>query len=378
MNLIKESKTLQATYGGSGSFKSFKDLKKLYKQTKKMGLPLSQKHWTSDYWFGAQRIQGANPVLIKLARSIPTNLDFDPSVVKEILGGMTLQEAVDAKRIFKIDLKVLKDLPCAGGRTICCPIALFYLDQKKNDLLPLCIQLFQEPNETNPVFYPTDPPYAWLVAKMYYNNADSAMHQSITHLGFTHIIMEGTVICTHRHLSEAHPMFKLMAPHFLFLLAINKRGLDKLINIGGWVDKTTVYGVEGMLEVMRRKLDVWKLDEDPIPPADCARRGVLDKFVLPYYPYRDDAVAVYYLIEKYVRTVVRHFYDSPDKIEHDYELQNWAAELVRPREEGGLGLNGIAGNGRFTHVEQIVSVISAMICTCSVGHAASNFMQYDE
>lgn len=109
------------------------------------------------------------------------------------------------------------------------------------------------------------------------------------------------------------------------------------------------------------RLDVWKLDEDPIPPADCARRGVLDKSVLPYYPYRDDAVAVYYLIEKYVRTVVRHFYglfdyavtfdpevcenlisclpDSPDKIEHDYELQNWAAELVKPREEGGLGLN---------------------------------------
>ena len=33
------------------------------------------------------------------------------------------------------------------------------------------------------MFVPSDPKYTWMLAKMYYNNADAAFHQSCTHLG---------------------------------------------------------------------------------------------------------------------------------------------------------------------------------------------------
>ena len=33
------------------------------------------------------------------------------------------------------------------------------------------------------IFLPSDPKYTWMLAKMYYNNADCAYHQSCTHLG---------------------------------------------------------------------------------------------------------------------------------------------------------------------------------------------------
>ena len=87
---------------------------------------------------------------------------------------------------------------------------------------------------------------------MFYNNAEAQQHQSCTHLGFTHLLMEGVAICTHRHLSPSHPLFRLLAPHFLYLIAINSRGLEKLISPGGWVDKGMTVGVNGMFELIRR------------------------------------------------------------------------------------------------------------------------------
>ena len=41
-------------------------------------------------------------------------------------------------------------------------------------------------------------------------------------LAFTHLIMEGIAVVTNRELSQSHPIFRLLAPHFLFLLAINR------------------------------------------------------------------------------------------------------------------------------------------------------------
>jgi arachidonate 5-lipoxygenase len=65
------------------------------------------------------------------------------------------------------------------------PIALFHLN-KKDELMPIAIQLFQEKPDChtqNPVFFPTDPPNLWLLVKMFFNMAEAQQHQSCTHLG---------------------------------------------------------------------------------------------------------------------------------------------------------------------------------------------------
>jgi arachidonate 5-lipoxygenase len=120
------------------------------------------------------------------------------------------------------------------------PIGLFYLN-KKNDLMPIAIQLFQEPSPTNPVFFPSDPPYTWLLAKMFFNMGEAQVHQSThvgefadgvckiinkkiinqAYIGLTHMLIESICVAANRNLSPSHPIFRLMAPHFIFLLQLN-------------------------------------------------------------------------------------------------------------------------------------------------------------
>lgn len=40
--------------------------------------------------------------------------------------------------------------------------------------------------------------------------------------GFTHFLMEGVSICIHRNLSDRHPIYKILLPHFQFMHAGNK------------------------------------------------------------------------------------------------------------------------------------------------------------
>lgn len=142
-----------------------------------------------------------------------------------------------------------------GLLQLCAPMALFFVDSEKQ-LRPLAIQLFQEPGPDNPVslsvnlnsviystfswsshifesvpndwmircetrhlfamfcdshyglhclkiiifcfhlfsqiFLPTDHSLTWALVKMWYNSADAAYHQSLTHLGQSHM-------CVHKH-----------------------------------------------------------------------------------------------------------------------------------------------------------------------------------
>ena len=73
-------------------------------------------------------------------------------------------------RVYIIDLKIMHGLKCKEGQYSCAPICLLYVNMC-GQLVPIAIQLQQQPGEDNPIFLPSDNWFDWLVAKMYFNSA---------------------------------------------------------------------------------------------------------------------------------------------------------------------------------------------------------------
>ncbi|KAH9509986.1 hypothetical protein Btru_044788, partial [Bulinus truncatus] len=362
----------------SGEWESISTMTDVYKEST-FQKPKGADRWSNDLYFGLQRVASLNHSLIELVTAMPENLPVTDELLQPLLEGYTIAQAIADKKLFICDLKMLDGIPRRQGFELCIPIGLFYVD-KSNQLKPIAIQLYQEPGPNNPIFTPLCPSLTWALVKMWYNNADAAYHQALTHLGYTHLLMEGVTVATHRNLSQSHPIFKLLAPHFLYLIAINTRGLELLIAPGGWVDKTMNYGMEGLMTLIVKGLNQWRLDVDGTLPEDLKRRGLDDTNVLPCYHFRNDALLLHQAIKKYVRAYIDLYYSSPDLLENDNEIQSWVGELVKPRNGslGGVGILGVPGNGRVKTNEQLEMIVTSIIYTCSISHASTNFPQYDE
>lgn len=337
-------------------------------------------HWREDWWFGAQRLAGVDPTIIRLCTAIPDNLGVGEEELRPLLEGQSVGEVAAARRLFVCDLKHLHDFSRGPeDRVLPAPIALFYVNSQKQ-LLPIAIQLLQQPGAENPVFFPTDDKYTWLVAKMWYNLAEANSHQCLTHLHLTHLVMESFCLAAHRELSGNHPVFRLLKPHFMFLLNINKRGSSSLLAPGALFDAMSAIGSANLQELGIRGLKEWRVNVEGTLPEALRARGVLDEDVLPNYYYRDDALLLYNAIKKYVTSYCSLYYQDDAELQADTEIQAWTAALAKPRDEGGYGIHGMPltqPQGALTSRDQLTLVLTCVIFTCSVQHAAVNFPQYD-
>ena len=386
MELLKPSIEI----GPHGRPKSLDDYNKLFKTIK---IPHLSTNYFEDKIFADQRVAGFNPVVIRGVTNVPKNFPVTdrmlanatmPSTAASFFKRDTLKKAGKEGRLYLADYSVLVDsvMGCepAGPKYIFAPLALFALPPGVGSrrLVPVAIQCGQDP-KVFPVHTPEDSDL-WARAKTTVQLADAHYHELISHLAGTHLLMEPFVISTHNNLPVTHPIGHLLLPHFEGTLFINFGAVTVLLSDNGGLSKLLAPTIEASIKVSVEYLTQEDFFNAHMLPAHLKARKVMSDDL--YYPYRDDALAVWYAINSWVTNYVNVFYKDDKAVEDDEQLQAWAKELVS--ENGGRlkGFGEVDGagktqSGKVTTVAYLVEALTMVLFTASAGHAAFNYAQPD-
>uniref|UniRef100_A0A3Q3K1T9 Lipoxygenase domain-containing protein n=1 Tax=Monopterus albus TaxID=43700 RepID=A0A3Q3K1T9_MONAL len=299
-----------------------------------------QQHWKEDAFFGYQFLNGVNPMLIRRCTALPSNFPVTDDMVFPS-GQCNLADELKNGNIFLCDYKLLDGLPAntINGKKqyLMAPLVLLHKTPDDN-LMPIAIQLKQTPAEDNPIFFPTDSEYDWLMAKIFVRSADFTMHGLNVHLLRTHLLAEvngeNTYIITNKVLS----FLQLLVPH------------------------THQHAQRSLPSVTFSSLCI---------PDDIAERGLED---VPNFYYRNDGLMLWNTINSFVERIITYYYRNDTEVQQDSELQKWISDIF---EHGFLSQTSTGIPQRFATIDELVKFVTMVIFTCSAQHAAVNSGQYD-
>lgn len=345
------------------------DLADYQRQFRTLPLPWPAGVYQTDEVFAQMRVAGPNPLVIRRASA-------------DDLRGLALGDRAasieDAARrgaLFVADYGVLAGLQPGTNpapKYVFAPRAFFEVPAAgKRSLHPVVIQTASG----GAVVFPGDGT-PWEIAKIIVNMADGNYHELISHLGLTHLLTEPFVITTHRQLDPRHPVYVLLAPHFAGTLFINYAAQTTLITDGGAVDQLLTGTIESSRQLSASAVQAVRYNASFLPLA-LAARGVDDALALPDYPYRDDGLALWHAIHAWVTAYLQIYYPTPADVTGDYELQAWVVELAS--KQGGsiqdIGEGVVDGKPRIESAAYLARLLTQVIFTASVQHAAVNFPQ---
>ncbi|MBC7968347.1 MAG: lipoxygenase [Fuerstia sp.] len=341
-----------------------------------IGLPPIAKNFRDDSVFSSMRVAGPNPVMLQRLKAIDERLPITNALFQVAAPHDSLDAAIAEGRLYLADYAVLDGAELGtlpnGQKYLYAPLALFVITGPRKELLPVAIQCQQKPAADNPIFTPKDG-FNWLIAKTIVETADGNIHEGSTHLARTHLIMEAFVISTHRQLASAHPLSLLLLPHFQGTLAINNLAWKHLISNGGAVDLLLGGTIDTSRSVAAHGLQSLNVMNNLLPMT-FAQRDVADRDAFPDYPYRDDSLLYWDVIHEWVTSYLQIYYPDDAHVVEDFELQAWSREVSAA--DGGR-INGLPNNGVIQRVQELIELVTFIIYTCSVQHAAVNFPQLD-
>lgn len=372
-----------------------------------------------DWYFGQIQTAGFNTTKLRGVTLAPCSDAPRAVVLADLLGkmpisdavfqsviqdrAMTLEQACRQRLLYVCDYDEFAgawaDKVFDEQRYVTAPIALFYWNSRppagfpplssgvQGVLQPVAIQLGQQHHpDTTPIFTPNDAARAndpnglkWKLAKFAVNATCAMHHESVAHLLDCHIVVEPIILATHRQLSQSHPLFKLLYPHFRFTININFDARNTLIVPGGVVATNVGTAIESTFELIAGAFKNWRWDENA-PDRVYRARGT-DQ--LPEFALRDDTMLLWDAILKFVDPYVRLYYGSDADLIGDHELQGWVNELMSERHAGFKGLDGLKASGnpkapyRIDSLDYLVRMVAQIIYIAGPLHASVNNAQYE-
>jgi len=333
--------------------------------------------WKTDEVFGWQILNGIYPLSFTILKKIPSYFNVNDDDVKHLLGdGKSLGSEIKAEKLFIADFHEMfnKNVglvtnpkadgdPCEVPHAVC----LYYINEKDN-FVPICIQL--KPNDRSYLHTADKNSLDWLLAKMWIRTCMGAIHEWRYHYLNTHGFPEPFLVASFRCLSTAHPIYKLLRPHLRTVASINQKGREVLIPKNSVIN---AFSFES-LSVMKTFYKKLTLSEMNIPKL-LHKNGVVPNKI-PHYYFAMDTMKLWKIIENYISQIVNLFYKSDKDVIEDSELQQFAHESAH------LGFGWQDGNTRgipskFENRDELVNLLTVVIATSSVQHAAVNFGQWD-
>uniref|UniRef100_A0A8I6GMQ4 Arachidonate 12-lipoxygenase, epidermal n=1 Tax=Rattus norvegicus TaxID=10116 RepID=A0A8I6GMQ4_RAT len=299
--------------------------------------------WKEDALFGYQFLNGANPMLLRRSKRLPARLVLPPGM--EDLQTQ-LEKELKAGSLFEADFSLLDGVKpnviIFKQQHVAAPLVMLKL-QSDGRLLPMVIQL-QPPRHGCPpplLFLPSDPPMAWLLAKIWVRSSDFQVHQLQSHLLRGHLMAEVISVATMRSLPSLHPIYKVVST-----------------------------GSGGHVDILQRATACLTY-RSFCPPDDLADRGLLD---VKSSLYARDALRLWEIISRYVGRMVELFYKNDREVKEDPELQVWCREVTE------IGLLGAQDRGFPLSLEsraQLCRFVTMCIFTCTGQHASTHLGQLD-
>ena len=147
--------------------------------------------WKEDAEFGRQTLNGMNPVVIKRISEIPDKFPVKDADLHGLLEkDSSFEQELSEGRIYMVDFEILEDIPTGeidGVKLeLAAAMALFYHDHEDN-LMPLAIQLGQTAGL--PIWTRKDTPEDWLLAKLWFRNADAQVSKMSISVSLNEMIL---------------------------------------------------------------------------------------------------------------------------------------------------------------------------------------------
>ncbi|MFO0627021.1 MAG: lipoxygenase family protein [Polyangiales bacterium] len=231
-----------------------------------------------DAFFAWRQLAGMAPVSLRRLDAIPRHLGLTAADFARARGDDDrLGDALADGRLFIVDYAPLAALRpgVAEGLTkrVYAPLAVF-VTSPTGALLPVAVQLHQQPRADAPLVTPADG-RAWRLARIAVNNAEMLFNGLVTHFGRSHLVAEALLCISRSQLAPSHPLMHLLAPHFAYTTAANETARTTIVNPGGKQEYLMGGTLESNFEVTLGAIRAERYDRLGLR-ADLADRGVDD------------------------------------------------------------------------------------------------------